>query len=72
MSPSAAPPSAAGDDRLAAVYQLKIHLLGINPRIGQVQGEGLHRRMGVMIVLKYNRRRVGIGLQELAAAQQAR
>ena len=35
MSPSAAPPSAAGDDRLAAVYQLKIHLLGIDPQISR-------------------------------------
>ncbi len=26
-------PSAISDDRLAAVYQLKIHLLGISPQI---------------------------------------
>ena len=32
MHPPVAPPS-AGDDRLAAVYQLKIHLLGISPQI---------------------------------------
>ena len=35
MSPSAAPPSAVSDDRLAAVYQLEIHLLGINPQISR-------------------------------------
>jgi len=33
MSPPAVPPSSVGDDRLAAVYQLKIHLLGISPQI---------------------------------------
>ena len=26
---------AVGDDRLAAVYQLKIHLLGISPQISR-------------------------------------
>ena len=33
MPPPAVPPSSVGDDRLAAVYQLKIHLLGISPQI---------------------------------------
>ena len=33
MLPPIAPPSAVGDDRLATVYQLKIHLLGISPHI---------------------------------------
>ena len=33
MLPLVAPPSAVGDDRLAAVYQLKIHLVGISPHI---------------------------------------
>ena len=35
-------PLSAGDDRLAAVYQLKIHLLGISPQITRrvlVRGE---------------------------------
>ena len=33
MPPPVVPPSVAGDDRLAAVYQLKIHLVGISPHI---------------------------------------
>ena len=33
MLPPVVPPPAVGDDRLAAVYQLKIHLVGISPRI---------------------------------------
>ena len=33
MPPPVAPPSAVGDDRLAAVYRLKIHLVGISPHI---------------------------------------
>ncbi|OWP61577.1 hypothetical protein CDA63_18715 [Hymenobacter amundsenii] len=32
MPPPVTPPS-AGDNRLAAVYQLKIHLVGISPQI---------------------------------------
>jgi len=34
MPPPVTPPS-AGDGRLAAVYQLKIHLLGISPQINR-------------------------------------
>ena len=33
MLPPVVPPSAAGDDRLSVVYQLKIHLVGISPHI---------------------------------------
>ena len=33
MLPPVAPPSAVGADHLTAVYQLKIHLLGISPQI---------------------------------------
>jgi len=33
MPQSVASPSAFGDDRLAAVYQLQIHLVGISPQI---------------------------------------
>ncbi|WP_204378315.1 IS1096 element passenger TnpR family protein [Hymenobacter lapidarius] len=33
MPQPVAPPSTLGDDQLAAVYQLKIHLVGISPQI---------------------------------------
>jgi len=33
MPPPAVPPSVVGDDRSVAVYQLKTHLVGINPQI---------------------------------------
>ena len=33
MLPPVVPPSASDDDRLAAFYQLKIHLLSISPQI---------------------------------------
>ena len=35
MPPLLVPPSVVGDDRLVAVYQLKIHLLGISPQINR-------------------------------------
>ena len=42
MPPLLVPPSGVGDERLAAGYQLKIHLLGISPQICRcvlVQGD---------------------------------
>jgi hypothetical protein len=33
MLPPVVSPFAVGEDRLAAVYQLKIHLVGISPQI---------------------------------------